>query len=59
MLSESACTPSFATYLFERGENILVIKELLGYTDINTTMRYLHLSKNKINTARSLIDDLL
>jgi site-specific recombinase XerD len=50
---------SFATHLLERGENILVIKELLGHSDVNTTLRYLHLSKESINRAQSPIDDLL
>ena len=50
---------SFATHLLERGENILVIKELLGHSDINTTLKYLHISKDTINKAKSPIDDIL
>lgn len=50
---------SFSTHLLERGENILVIKELLGHSDVNTTLKYLHISKNTINKAKSPIDDIL
>lgn len=34
---------SYATHLLEMGENILRIRDLLGHTDIKTTMVYLHL----------------
>jgi len=33
---------SFATRLVERGVNIVTVKELLGHSDIRTTMRYSH-----------------
>lgn len=35
---------SYATHLLELGENILRIRDLLGHTDITTTMVYLHLA---------------
>lgn len=36
---------SFATHLLEMGENILRIRDLLGHTNIKTTMDYLHIAQ--------------
>lgn len=35
---------TFASHLAQRGISILIIKELLGHSDVKTTMRYAHLS---------------
>lgn len=49
---------SFATHSLEKGTNIKYIKELLGYFNIRTTERYLHVSKQKLIKIISPFDDL-
>lgn len=49
---------SYATHLLEQGVNILVIKELLGHSHIETTMVYLHIAKPDTQTVFSPLDTL-
>jgi integrase/recombinase XerD len=49
---------SFATQLLESGTDIRYIQELLGHTSILTTMRYTHVTADKISKLKSPLDDL-
>ena len=49
---------SFATHLLEDGVDIVTIKELLGHSNIETTMKYLHVAKINRSTAHSPFDTL-
>ena len=49
---------SFATHLLDAGVDIHTIKELLGHSDIKTTMVYLHLQSSKRNLLVSPLDEL-
>ena len=49
---------SYATHLLEQGVNILVIKELLGHSNISTTMIYLHLQTHRCSRIINPLDQL-
>ena len=49
---------SFATHLLESGQDIRYIQALLGHESILTTMRYTHVTADKVSTIKSPLDDL-
>lgn len=49
---------TYATHLLEMGLDIMTLKELLGHSDINTTMVYLHIAQLDKGKAFNPIDKL-
>jgi integrase/recombinase XerD len=50
---------SFATHLLDNGTDLYTIKELLGHSNLQTTMRYMHLTSKRIDQIVNPYDALL
>ena len=50
---------SFATHLLDNGTDLFTIKELLGHTNLQTTMRYMHLTSRRVDEITNPYDALL
>lgn len=49
---------SYATHLLEEGVSIVTLRDLLGHSDITTTLIYLHIARYHILEAHSPLDSL-
>jgi len=49
---------TYATHLLEMGVDIMTLKELLGHSDIHTTMIYLHIAQLDKSRGFNPIDKL-
>ena len=58
-LSVHTLRHSYATHLLEQGVNIRVLQHYMGHKSLDTTMRYLHLTRKGAEDAYQIIDTFM
>jgi integrase/recombinase XerD len=58
-LSVHTLRHSYATHLLEQGVNIRVLQRYMGHKSLDTTMRYLHLTRKGQEDAYKIIDEFM
>lgn len=64
MWSKKKITPhslrhSYATHLIEAGVELQQVQRILGHTNLNTTLRYTHLTQHGAQQCETRIDALM
>lgn len=49
---------SFATLLYQKKQDLVLVQEALGHADLNTSRIYTHFDKNRLMEAASLMDEM-
>ena len=49
---------TFATKLYQKNRDLVLVQEALGHADINTSRIYTHFDKNRLKEATSVMDDI-
>lgn len=49
---------SFATLLYQKKRDLILVQEALGHADLNTSRIYTHFDKERLREAATLMDDL-
>jgi len=48
---------TFATRLYQKNKDLILVQEALGHADLNTSRIYTHFDKDKLKAATSVMDD--
>ena len=49
---------SFATLLYQKSQDLVLVQEALGHADLNTSRIYTHFDKNRLMEAASIMDEM-
>ena len=49
---------TFATRLYKKNKDLILVQEALGHADLNTSRIYTHFDQDRLKAATSVMDDL-